>query len=459
MFQTLKRCVVLHARLLECGEYQEEKCTLQSCTMSCFCGQMREYRNLSIDRFDGRNLKSKCFFLSHIHEDHTVGLDRPTFLEMLQASSDVFLYCSEVTKLLLLEKPKYSHLEHYVRVLPINVPTEVSIPQQGSCKIGTVEVTLINASHCPGSVMFLFDGTEGICLYTGDFRWDSQQITNIPALHDKNGSVKHIDSLYIDTTFCHESSIYIPSREDSANAVYNLVKEWIGKGPNYVVHFKARTQYGHEHLMKEVSIKTGHKVYVSKEKCEIYKQIPGLEDIFTSDPSETPVHACKGKWPSDSLPWGKPAAELKVMVILPSTMYFTMLRNFDLSHIVIKKGFINRVCYSFHSSYTEVKDLVTYLQPKFVRPNVKPMMDDTIMKVQGRLNEFLKLKNSKTICDSQKPRLLGKLRRSKSTKKRTISENSSDSIDLNFGTPEKVYPPAKKSRIMSEAETDEDEHR
>ncbi|XP_071155686.1 protein artemis-like [Mytilus edulis] len=426
--------------------------------MSCFCGQMREYRNLSIDRFDGRNLKSKCFFLSHIHEDHTVGLDRPTFLEMLQASSDVFLYCSEVTKLLLLEKPKYSHLEHYVKVLPIDVPNKVSIPQQGSCKIGSVEVTLINASHCPGSVMFLFDGQEGICLYTGDFRWDSQQITNIPALHDKNGSVKHIDSLYIDTTFCHESSIYIPSREDSANAVYNLVKEWIGKGPNYVVHFKARTQYGHEHLMKEVCIKTGHKVYVSKEKCEIYKQIPDLEDIFTSDPSETPVHACKGKWPSDSLPWGKPAAELKVMVILPSTMYFTMLRNFDLSHIVIKKGFINRVCYSFHSSYTEVKDLVTYLQPKFVRPNVKPMMDETIMKVQGRLNEFLKLKNSKNICDSQKPRLLGKLRRSKSTKKRTISENSSDSIDLNFGTPEKVYPPAKKSRIMSEAETDEDEH-
>lgn len=89
----------------------------------------------------------------------------------------------------------------------------------------------------------------------------------------------------------------------------------------------------------------------------------------------------QGKWPSDSLPWGKPAAELKVMVILPSTMYFTMLRNFDLSHIVIKKGFINRVCYSFHSSYTEVKDLVTYLQPKFVRPNVKPMLDETIMKV------------------------------------------------------------------------------
>lgn len=89
----------------------------------------------------------------------------------------------------------------------------------------------------------------------------------------------------------------------------------------------------------------------------------------------------QGKWSSDSLPCGKPSKDLKVMVILPSTMYFTMLLNFDLSHIVIKKGFLNRVCYSFHSSYTEVKDLVTYLQPDFVRPNVKPAQDATIMKV------------------------------------------------------------------------------
>ena len=73
-------------------------------------------------------------------------------------------------------------------------------------------------------------------------------------------SVKHIDSLYIDTTFCHESSIYIPSRDDSANAVYHLVMEWIAKGPNNVIHFTPRSQYGHEHLLKDVYMKTGHKV-------------------------------------------------------------------------------------------------------------------------------------------------------------------------------------------------------
>ena len=41
--------------------------------------------------------------------------------------------------------------------------------------------------------------------------------------------------------------------------------------------------------------------------------------------------------------------------------------------------------------------------------------------VQGRLNEFLKLNNSKNICDSQKIKPLGKLRRSKLTMKRTYS--------------------------------------
>lgn len=73
-------------------------------------------------------------------------------------------------------------------------------------------------------------------------------------------SIKQIDSLYIDTTFCHESSIYIPSREDSANAVSTLVSEWIAKGDNYVVHFTPRAQYGHEHLLKEIYLRTGHKV-------------------------------------------------------------------------------------------------------------------------------------------------------------------------------------------------------
>ncbi len=34
----------------------------------------------------------------------------------------------------------------------------------------TMTVTVIDANHCPGAVMLLFDGYFGRILYTGDFR-------------------------------------------------------------------------------------------------------------------------------------------------------------------------------------------------------------------------------------------------------------------------------------------------
>ena len=36
--------------------------------MSTFPGLMKEYRNISIDRFDKENLESTVYFLSHMHQ-------------------------------------------------------------------------------------------------------------------------------------------------------------------------------------------------------------------------------------------------------------------------------------------------------------------------------------------------------------------------------------------------------
>lgn len=43
--------------------------------MSTFGGHLREISGVSVDRFDGINLSSKVFFLSHCHTDHMIGLD------------------------------------------------------------------------------------------------------------------------------------------------------------------------------------------------------------------------------------------------------------------------------------------------------------------------------------------------------------------------------------------------
>lgn len=42
--------------------------------MSTFSGKIEDFPYISLDRFDGANLNSKVFFLSHCHTDHMVGL-------------------------------------------------------------------------------------------------------------------------------------------------------------------------------------------------------------------------------------------------------------------------------------------------------------------------------------------------------------------------------------------------
>ena len=77
----------------------------------------------------------------------------------------------------------------------------------------------------------------------------------------------------------------------------------------------------------------------------------------------------------------------KVLGILPTTMYFTQFQHLTLDKIVRKVGDgFYRVCYSFHSSYTELKDLISYLKPENVYPNVKPPNDSSLAVVSSAVS-------------------------------------------------------------------------
>ena len=79
----------------------------------------------------------------------------------------------------------------------------------------------------------------------------------------------------------------------------------------------------------------------------------------------------------------------KILWILPTTMYFTQFQHLTLDKIVrkIDERFY-RVCYSFHSSYTELKDLISYLRPVNVYPNVKPPNDSKLAVVSKPFPEM-----------------------------------------------------------------------
>ena len=82
----------------------------------------------------------------------------------------------------------------------------------------------------------MFEGRGGTVLYTGDFRTSVGDVERIRALHNSDGTVKTVDSLHIDTTFCHRDILHFPTREESASAIGDLVEEWLARGNNHLIH-------------------------------------------------------------------------------------------------------------------------------------------------------------------------------------------------------------------------------
>ncbi|XP_064328505.1 5' exonuclease Apollo isoform X2 [Phalacrocorax carbo] len=140
---------------------------------------------------------ARLFFLSHMHSDHTVGLSstwsRP-------------LYCSPLTARLL-----HRRLQVPARwIRPLEVGQSHVLGEE-------VTVTLLDSNHCPGSVMFLFEGAFGTILYTGDFRYTSAMQSE-PALRGR-----HIDRLYLDNTHCHPQRP-LPSRQRATRQAAHVIR-------------------------------------------------------------------------------------------------------------------------------------------------------------------------------------------------------------------------------------------
>ncbi len=68
------------------------------------------------------------------------------------------LYCSEVTRSLLLKDPDFSHLAPFLKGLPMEEALSMSLDAFADSKALTFTVTLLPAGHCPGSAMC-------VCMY------------------------------------------------------------------------------------------------------------------------------------------------------------------------------------------------------------------------------------------------------------------------------------------------------
>ncbi|CAN2391491.1 telomeric loop formation [Pristimantis euphronides] len=214
------------------------------------------------------------------------------------------------------------------------------------CGIETVSVTLIDANHCPGSVMFLFEGYFGTILYTGDFRYDSSMLACPPLRNLK------VDVLYLDNTNCDPAQ-RLPSREEATEQI----KELIEKHPYHDIVIGLYS-IGKESLLVELAKTFQSWVTVSQQRLELLTLLE-IEDVFSAsdkagrlrvvEHSEVNSENMK-KWNSHHPTIG----------ILPTSQ-----------KVKVWHRDIHVVPYSDHSSYDELVEFVSRLKPSSIIPVVK----------------------------------------------------------------------------------------
>eukprot|EP00808_Paulinella_micropora_P005703 g45672.t1 len=125
-----------------------------------------------VDNF-GPAPPNSVFFLTHFHRDHVCGLSD----QWCRGS----IYCSRVTRGLLLRD--FPGLCERVVALPMEEakmitykpPPDHRSPAKKMRKarqMHSFNVTLLPSMHITGSAMFLFEGSFGKILHTGDFRYE-----------------------------------------------------------------------------------------------------------------------------------------------------------------------------------------------------------------------------------------------------------------------------------------------
>ncbi|XP_032737289.1 5' exonuclease Apollo [Lontra canadensis] len=296
-------------------------------------GALIPHTPIAVDFWSLRRAGSaRLFFLSHMHSDHTVGLSstwaRP-------------LYCSPITAYLVhrhLQVPK-----EWIRALEVGESHVLPLDEIGR---ETMTVTLIDANHCPGSVMFLFEGYFGTILYTGDFRYTPSMLKE-PAL--KLG--KQIHTLYLDNTNCNPAWI-LPSRQEAARQIVELIR----KHPQHNIKIGLYS-LGKESLLEQLALEFQTWVVLSPRRLELV-QLLGLADVFTVEEKAGRIHAVDHMEVCHSamLHWNQTHPTI---AILPTS------RKVRCSH-----PDIHVIPYSDHSSYSELRTFVAALKPGRVVPIV-----------------------------------------------------------------------------------------
>ncbi|KAK7350889.1 hypothetical protein VNO77_09923 [Canavalia gladiata] len=319
-------------------------------------------------------------FLTHAHKDHS---------SSITSHASFPIYSTLLTKTILLQQ--YPQLDASF-FLSIEVGQSFIVHDPA----GPFTVTAFDANHCPGAVMFLFEGKFGNILHTGDCRLTPECLLNLP---DKYVGRKEkqprcpLDCVFLDCTFGN-FSWGMPSKHSSIQQVINCI--W--KHPDALTVYLTCDILGQEEILVKVSQTFGVKIYVDKAKNpECFKNlvltVPG---ILCEDPSSR-FHLLDGsprlyERAKVKLIEAKATLQPEPLIIRPSAQWYACEEEFSdventrkkrMNEAVKDQFGVWHVCYSMHSSKEELEWALQLLAPKWVvstTPSCRAMELDYVKK-------------------------------------------------------------------------------
>jgi DNA cross-link repair 1A protein len=332
----------------------------------------------AVDCFKGKQSATlhkegtSSWFLSHYHYDHYIGLKKNFDKGQI--------YCTKIT----------AKLVHHLLCVPLDVINIVTIGQP--VVVEGVKVTPLNANHCPGACMFLFEPAGEVpTLHTGDCRLSGDKMQAMPELTKVRGNVK----LILDTTYCNAKYTF-PTQERVVEATVRIVCAELASNPRALVLVGSYT-IGKEVVFLRIAEALGCKIYIGANKRRVVKCLDGYlsehqRGLMTSNDMETNLHVV----PMGQLSQQRTEAILKhyknkysgIVAIRPTGWSIDKEANTNNGNGNGNEGISSRkkgkvltysVPYSEHSGYDEMSAFVNWLQPKEIIPFVKIQDQDAFV--------------------------------------------------------------------------------
>ncbi|XP_059486541.1 protein artemis-like isoform X2 [Neocloeon triangulifer] len=273
-----------------------------------------------------------------------------------------------------------------VKSFDVNETFVITLPREDNKEL---IVTTIEANHCTGSSMFLFETEEKTILYTSDFRYSKDELQQIRALRNPDGSLKCLDALYVDCSFLRHNSYEFPS-------VQFLIKDLITRIENFKsennvqnhevyrrVHIHSDEPEKEGYIINQLAMHFGEAIHVSWNMNKKYKCIPQMDPYLTSS-FKARIHMCLDPCYNH---------ELGLRIKLQDAWSESNAGGDEHLKMVEESGQEIIVAHTLHATHEEVKALIQMCKPTKAVPCVIPndftkeQAENALRKMQDEISE------------------------------------------------------------------------